>query len=592
MKRRLAAAVGLAGTLVLLTASPAFAHAQLEQTDPRSGDKLEQPPEDVTLTFSEPVEASLGAIRVYDSQGDLVDAGEPTHPDGDQSVVRLELPDLEDGGYVTTWRVLSADAHPVHGAFTFRVGNAQAGDLQPLADRLLTDQGGSTSVGGVFGATRFIVFGSMALLLGGAAFVAWLWPRGRESKRAARIVWGAWAVLGVSTVAGILLQGPYTAALPLRDAFDTEVVRDTLDTRFGRVWVARLLLLVVVIPLLRLLLAKRPRAEYPLPTWWVPAAVVVGVALSFTPGLAGHANSGDLVPLAIPADAIHIAAMSLWLGGLVMLLAVVLPTRDLDDLRVAVPRYSLAALYAVSALVITGSFQAWRQVGGLEALRDTDYGRLLVIKLVAFAALLVAATFSREIVNRTFRKAPAPPAPAPAPVPVGAGGPARLDPPEPPAAAGVEEEVEVYDEADEARRLRWSVAVEVVVAVVILGVTALLVNAAPARDQQTGPVEITMRGDGMNFDIVVAPAEAGRNDVHLTATTPGGGPTEVLQMDARMSLPSRDIAPIKLQLRRLGPGHYTAPGVDLPISGDWQLEVATLISDTDEVRATGTIPIR
>jgi copper transport protein len=96
----------------------------------------------------------------------------------------------------------------------------------------------------------------------------------------------------------------------------------------------------------------------------------------------------------------------------------------------------------------------------------------------------------------------------------------------------------------------------------------------------------------MNFDIVVAPAEAGRNDVHLTATTPGGGPTEVLQLDATMSLPSRDIAPLKLQLRRLGPGHYVAPGVDLPIAGDWQLEVAALVSETDEVRVADTVPIR
>jgi copper transport protein len=277
-----------------------------------------------------------------------------------------------------------------------------------------------------------------------------------------------------------------------------------------------------------------------------------------------------------------------------MMLAVVLPTRALSDLRVAVPRYSQVALYAIAALIVTGSFQTWRQVGSLEALRDTDYGRLLVIKLVAFAGLLVVATFSREIVNRTFRASSASSAPTPAPVPVAAGGPALADPPPMPSGGGPDggDEGEVYDEAEEARRLRWSVAVEVFVAAVILGVTALLVNAAPARDQQTGPVAITMRGDGMNFDIVVAPAEAGRNDVHLTATTPGGGPTEVLQLDATMSLPSRDIAPLKLQLRRLGPGHYVAPGVDLPIAGDWQLEVAALVSETDEVRVADTVPIR
>jgi copper transport protein len=587
--RRLTVAALLAVTTVLILASPASAHAQLVTTNPREGEQLKRAPEDITLEFSEPVEVSLGSIRVYDARGDLLDAGEPSHPDGDTSVVQLALPDLDDGGYVTTWRVLSADAHPVQGAFTFRIGNANAADLENLAQRLLTDQGGSTSVGALYGITRFAVFGSLALLIGGAAFAVLVWPRGRDSKTVARIVWVSLGVLAVATVAGILLQGLYTAALPLSDIFESDVIRDTLGTRFGRVWLARLGLLVLAVPLLRMLLSKRPSAEYPLPSWWTPAAIVVGGALACTPGLAGHASSGDLVPLAIPADAIHVAAMSLWLGGLVFLLAAVLPTRSLDDLRAAVPRYSELALWCIVALIVTGGFQSWRQVGSLDALRDTDYGRLLVIKLVAFASLLVVATFSREVVNRTFRRAPRP-TPAP-PVPVGAGGVALAEAEPSPSADAVDEE-ETYDEATEIRRLRWSVAVEVLIAVVILAVTALLVNAAPARDQQTGPVTTTLNGDDMNFDIIVSPAEAGRNDVHLTAVTPAGGPTEVINMEATFSLPSRDIAPIKLQLRRLGPGHYTAPGADIPISGDWQLEVAALRSQTDEVRATGTIPIK
>jgi len=585
--RRLVVAALLAVTTVLVVASPAEAHAQLVTTNPRAGEQLNRAPEVITLEFSEPVEVSLGSIRVYNSRGDLVDAGEPTHPDGDESVVQLALPDLDDDGYVTTWRVLSADAHPVQGAFTFRIGDVAAGNLDSLAARLLTDQGGSTSVGALYGFTRFAVFASLALLIGGAAFAVLVWPGGRESRTVARVVWSAWGVLAVATVAGILLQGLYTAALPLGDIFDTDVIRDTLGTRFGKVWLARLGLLVLAIPLLRLLLSKRPRAEYPLPSWWAPASIVVGGALAFTPGLAGHASSGDLVPLAIPADAIHVAAMSLWLGGLVFLLAAVLPSRNLDDLRDAVPRYSELALWCIVALIVTGGFQSWRQVGSLDALRDTDYGRLLVIKLVAFAALLVMATFSREVVNRTFRRVPAP-APA-APVPVAAGGVALADAP-PDAEAEVNEEP--IDEASEARRLRWSVAVEVGIAVVILAVTALLVNAAPARDEQTGPFTTTLTGDGMNFDVIVSPAEIGRNDLHVTAVTPSGGPSEVINMDARLSLPSREIAPIKLSMRRLGPGHYVAPGADIPIAGDWQLEVGALVSQTDEVRATGSIPIK
>ena len=98
--------------------------------------------------------------------------------------------------------------------------------------------------------------------------------------------------------------------------------------------------------------------------------------------------------------------MACWLGGLVLLLLVVLARTDPDELRQGINRYSALALGAIVALVITGSFQAWRQVGSFSALRDTDYGKLLIAKLVAFAALIVAAAFSREVVNRRFRLPP------------------------------------------------------------------------------------------------------------------------------------------------------------------------------------------
>ena len=98
--------------------------------------------------------------------------------------------------------------------------------------------------------------------------------------------------------------------------------------------------------------------------------------------------------------------MACWLGGLVVLCVAVLPKRDVDELRVVLPRYSALALGAIVALIVSGGYQAWRQVGSIDALKSTDYGKLLIAKLVVFAALIVAAAFSREIVNRRFRDLP------------------------------------------------------------------------------------------------------------------------------------------------------------------------------------------
>src|SRR4029077_14233001 len=75
---------------------------------------------------------------------------------------------------------------------------------------------------------------------------------------------------------------------------------------------------------------------------------------------------------------------------------------DLDELDNIVPRFSRLALTCVCALIVTGAYQTWRQVGGLEAFRRTDFGQLLIIKLAIFAVLLIVATRSRAITQYLF----------------------------------------------------------------------------------------------------------------------------------------------------------------------------------------------
>ena len=602
---RFAAVPVVAAVLVAAAATPAFAHATLEETSPAAGRVLDQPPKSLTLGFNESVEVALGAIRVFNSKGQRIDIGDTSHPAGQQSRVQADLPNLDDDSYVVTWRVISADAHPVRGAFTFQVGKgAAAGNLQGLTERLLANQGGDNTVGFLYAVARFGVFASLALLIGAAAFLILVWPAGRESKGAARLVWAGWIGAVVTTVVGIALDGAYAAALPLGDALKPSVISDVLDTRFGRVWLLRLVLLVLAVPLLRLLVNRRPVVEYPLPRWWRPAAVVVGVGLLLTPGLSGHAGTGDLVPLALIADVAHVGGVSLWLGGLVVLLAVVLRRKHLDELRTVVPAYSRLALGAISVIVVSGAFQAWRQLGSLSNLRDTDYGKLLAAKLLAFGVLIITAAFSREIVNRRFRSPRPTPTPAPPPrVPVTAGGP-----PLPPDAGGDEGGGDGVDDGDEAdedawemRNLRRHVGLEAVIAVVILSIAALLVNAAPAVSaNESGVSGVTLRSDQLRVEITATPGTPGRNEMHFTAFSPQGAPlaiqqsgglSEVGEFQASASLPSRGIAPIVIPVRRAGPGHWIGSAVNLPIRGDWNLTIRVLLTETDQAALAGKLPI-
>ncbi len=598
--RRGLVVLALACGLVALLAAPASAHADLLESTPAPAAVLDTPPTEVKLNFTEAVEAKGGAVRVFDDGGTRVDDG---GAETSGSTVRMPLPDIGDGAYVVTWRVTSADSHPVSGAFTFQVGQARAGatsrEVTGLADRLLAEQGGDQVVGAVYGVARFTVFAGLALLIGGAFFSFAIWPPARRTRAARRVVQVGWLATFVATLAGLLVYGPYAEGLGLGEALNSTLLGDTLSVRFGQVWLARLVLLLLAVPLLVRPFARDADAEAPprpTRTPWVCAAAAVGVALAATPGISGHAVSGDWVTAAVTADTIHVLAMALWLGGLVVLAVVGLARNPSFSARDALEPFSRMALGCVLALVATGAFQTWRQVGSLDALRATDYGRILVVKLVLIAAVIVFAAFSREVVLRLL-----PPREREHDLPAVAGGADDL--PRPPAAERVAADgaspaaaSDAVEEAHEVRQLRRSVWAEIASAALILAATALLVNAPPAKTAaasiaEGGVAGVTLAGKKVNVDVTVTPAGAGANDVHVDVADPAGAPKDVDELTVTFALPGKGISAIDVPLRLLAPGHYYSPGFDIPLAGAWKVAARPLLSEFEQPTLRGTIEI-
>ena len=271
----------------------------------------------------------------------------------------------------------------------------------------------------------------------------------------------------MATVVGLFIYGPYIAGRGLGDVTDFDLLGDTIDLRFGKVWLVRLGLLLLAAPVLRKLVNSRADASSQAPRLAIAAAVPLAMLLAATPGQAAHAIVGDWVTAAVIADTVHVLAVSLWFGGLVVLLTVLLPQRSAKQLEEALGRWSRFAFACVTAIVVTGVFQTYRQVRSFDALRETEFGRILIVKLIVVMVALVAAAFSRDAVQmlyprlrRTRR------------VPIVAGGSdddSKLTKKE---RAAVEQ--------SNLRQLRLSVLVEVVAIVLVLVVTALLVNAPPA----------------------------------------------------------------------------------------------------------------
>ncbi|AXI78705.1 copper resistance protein CopC [Peterkaempfera bronchialis] len=578
-RRRSAAAllVVLGAVLALLLggAGTASAHAALISTDPGQDAVVATAPSRIVLTFSEGVTLSDDSLQVYDPAGKQVEQGPPGHVDGKGSTAAVQLRGgLAQGTYTVSWRAVSEDSHPVSGAFTFSIGTKSETAVPAGVSR---QGGGSTAVGALYGTARAVAYGAFALLVGSAAFLLLCWPRGVSARPVQRLLMTGWGGLLLSTVAVVLLRGPYEKGSGLADAFDLTLVRATLDERLGTALAARLLLLAAAGVFLSLLVgqlgqdgearreapsaekqadpadpeeaelrrlerraAARPERDIRLGLG--AAGLLLALALAATWAGADHAAVGIQAGLALPLDILHLVAMAVWLGGLVTLLVGLGIPRERGGVgAAAVGVFSRTAFCCVAVLVATGVYQSWRGLGSWSALVDTGYGRLLLIKVGFVGVMLGIAWFSRAWTARLLAAAPRAGAEskaevAAAVVPDRSEQSATTDPGDLPKdpkrqaqlkrqralrAAAAERRASADSLAreraagNERPRLRRSVLAEAAVAVAVLAVTTLLTNSAPGRNAQTSAAPG-----------VTAPAPAPAQPVSLAVSydTGGSGP--------------------------------------------------------------------
>ena len=515
----------------------AGAHADVVDTSPSAGAVLARSPGSVRIWFTERVDVRLGGMTLYDGRGGRVATGRLRQP----SPERLVLPvrdALPDGTYIVTWNAVTEDTHSIRGTWTFRVGDAAPADATTvdLAQRLLAERRPDRSIAVVWGITRWVGFAALAVAVGGVWFAAVVWPTARDRRRVRRLVVGALVALLAATVGGLAVFGAYSRGGGPTDLVAPHLWRVTLGTRFGVVWVVRALVLVVALVCVPVLFRSGPGSGRSLPRWWAPVAVGLGGALVAAPALSGHAASGDGSGAAIALDVVHVAAMAVWLGGLAVVWNVVL-TDDDPGAPGAVTRFSRTAWWCVAALVATGVLQAWRLVGSLDALRSTDFGRILVVKVVVVALVLAVAVGVRDRLRR----------------------------------------------GDDTRSLRRSIGLEVVLAAVVLAATALLVESAPpARvvTDRSGSADTVLTDRRVRVDVSVVPGRVGSDDVHVY-TSRRGAVLAVPAVELTLDPPTGAGGPTAVPLRTLGPGHAFSPGVAIPTAGRWGVTVTVVTGPTD-----------
>ncbi|MFH9796639.1 copper resistance CopC/CopD family protein [Streptomyces virginiae] len=635
-------ALVLAALLATLftAAAPATAHAALTASDPTDGAVVATAPAQVTLSFSEQVAMGDDSIRVLDPQGRRVDTGELRDMCSGNTVrygtaLHSGLP---NGTYTVAWQAVSADSHPISGAFTFSIGAPSATEVS-----LPTTTAGGGPVGMAYGIARYAAYAGFTVLVGGAAFILLCWHRGAAERPLQKLVVRAWVTLTAATLAMLVLRTPYTGSGRFADAFDLDGLRAVLETKTGASLVSRLLLLgaaALFVAVLFGVYARRvqdatseeeDKDTSDLTFGLAIGGAVVAGGIAATWALSEHASTGIQPGLAMPADILHLLAVATWLGGLSALLVALHKVPGIE--RSAVRRFSGVAFVSVVVLAVTGVYQAWRQTGSWSALTGTEYGRLLLLKVALVAVLLGVAYMSRKWTAR-LAEAPAAgegaaseaggqavaaddvsretsPVAATVTVPADAADPKRAAQlARQRAALENAREKRVRDADPDRAGLRRSVLAEAAIAVVLLVVTTVLTSTEPGRtvEQEAArgssatavpdrAVKITLPFDtgGQNgkgsVRLELDPGRVGANTLHLWADTGDGQPFDLPEIKVAFTLPAKDIGPLPVLPDHASPGHWTASGVQLPLAGEWRIDVTVRTSDIDQTTVQKTVKI-
>jgi copper transport protein len=523
---RLAVLVPLLAAVALLAAAArpnsVAAHARLRSSAPAVGSTLGTAPQAVALTFSETPDVGLTSVKVLDSGGSNHAEGPAVAVPEPPGTVQVPLGPLNDGVYTVSWRTVSAvDGHISAGSFVFGVGQAPPSSSPNAPVAGSSESGSPPAI-----AARWVLYlGLMALF--GAAWVALAVARGPARDLLAMAAIG-WLLTVSGTIAVVAVQWAEIGA-PLESLPSSSI---------GVAALARLVslgLVALALAGLAALPAFGGQRGWALVAGTAALAVVVDVGT-------GHAAAGADWILQIVAQAAHAVAGAAWVGGLAALL-VVLRTTPPDDRLATARRFSSWAGVALAIVIVTGAARAFAEIGTLDALVGTDFGRVVIAKSGLLLGLATLGAFNRFF---TLKSA------------------ARV-----------------------ARHFRRVGGAEVAVAIAIIGLSALLVNLSPpasAAGPTTAaapPIVATGHdfGTSVRTRLVASPGAVGVNTFDLALTDyDTRAPVDASSVKLRFELTSQSgVAPSTLDLARSAAGRFTGSGSNLSIDGIWRLTATVTV---------------
>jgi copper transport protein len=516
----------------------ASAHALLVRSTPAANAVLTQPPVQVEIFFSEPLEERLSSIRVFDMNNLSVDAGDVRVDPSDPTRLTVTLHSLSEAVYTVTWKVVSAiDGHQTTGSFPFAVGNANAEAVSAIQQKSTFRLPFSTLV------SKFLMLVSLAVLLGDRLFTALVWNpavQAQTNEVGKPPAWARFYRLGLIGILiaiglGMLAQGGQSTGSELAAPWNPELGRILTETRLGVIWLARLALAILAVGL-------AGRNESPWRDW---SSFVVNLALLFTVTMTSHAATEPHPALPMLADWLHLVGMTFWLGGLAYFFTGIRHLYRLDDrLRTQLTsflagRFSVNAMLFVALLGLTGLYSAYLRVGSWNGLLTSLYGHTLLIKQAFVAGLLVIAVINFLIISPQLKR----------------------------------DRLQGAANTNVVTRFAKLIIFELIFAGLLLASVSFLTYIPPTKlAAPTSDLTEATKVDDLNIGLTISPGRIGQNTFTLQVSSSGQPLRTAKEVLLRFTPDQENISPSELELISQGNGTFAAKGTYLSVPGEWQIQ--------------------
>ena len=534
--------------LLLLIGFPlAYGHPFLLDSEPAQGQNAAVGTTQIVTHYSEAVEIDFSELKIFDSDGNQVDKRDTAYYNAESSLVITTQP-LEDGVYTIASKVLSkVDGHLVHAAIIFGVGNVQ------IDASLLESQEQSETTFIPESIARFPGLVGQTVVLGGviASIVIWSTGQTRFKEQIALIESSFKAKFSKVIGFGVIAVFASNFIMLAVQTWRLEVSPfDVIQTTFGSTWLTRMILTIILIGIWFWIERKNQisfKTQLPM--------LVFALALIATTTMMGHGASTEMAPPII-LDYVHNLLSSIWIGGVIFLGFVILPSITKLDANVRdkitislIPRFSGMIIISLGILIITGPMLLWFLDSNVSSLTESTYGKLIMLKIAIASAMIAFGGFYQIRFTQQAKK----------------------------------------DLKSTAifKKLKKPLRFEAGLGIALLAVVALLVNSSlPAGEVQSVSAEQGISGyeaslfsENARFDVTVLPVGIGPNQINVIVLGLDDQPlADISTVKIKVSNPLRSIAPIEAEVTEneiTGQDVFTKYSAEPTFSfaGVWQIEL-------------------